>query len=82
MNTTQDLLNSPKYAPAVAAYDAIYDAHGVDWNADFLNVNYVGQIHTFACKCGREFKTNNGRGLHIGATRRDADKAFDAAIVK
>jgi len=56
--------------------------HGVDAGEDFLNVDTVGRIHTFVCRCGRTFRTANGRGLHVAATRRSAIRfaALDAEV--
>lgn len=72
--TLTALLSSDRYVAASAAYDAIADAHGVDYEADW---RYVGGV---ACICGRDFATGQARGLHVAATRREAGRAFDAAV--
>jgi len=52
---------------ASAAYDAIVYAHSL--SSSFERV----------CECGREFRTSQAMGLHLGAVSRQADKAFSAA---
>jgi hypothetical protein len=72
MSETSALLVSPRYAAASAAYDAIVDAHG----RDFFS------LPTNRCYCGRTFTTGNGVGLHVAAIKRQAERAFDVAIVR
>ena len=63
-------VSTPRYDAASAAYDVIYDAHARDLDA----------MPVHACKCGRTFRTSQAFGLHMGAIRRSADRAFDAAL--
>jgi len=57
-------------AASVAAFlcETIVDAHGTDYGKR-------SDRGFTACKCGREFTTSQGRGLHVGAVERRADKA-------
>lgn len=70
------------YAAQEAASDwaaaAAQDAHDVVAMPHDLDLSLRG-IRLNRCRCGREFRTSRALGLHRGAVRRQADKAWDAA---
>ncbi|HEY3516105.1 MAG TPA: hypothetical protein VGL98_03590 [Gammaproteobacteria bacterium] len=80
------LLATPRFDAASAAYDAIADAHGSRYVSVYVDGVFdpaAAEINASnACLCGRVFTTANGRGLHIGAMKRAASRAFDAAIAR